>query len=576
MAMLVELTVKNMAVIKSITLPFAEGLHVLTGETGAGKSILIDAIGLLLGSRSSADYVRHGAERAEVEGLFQMEPDHPVHTFLEQLGIHKEEDGTILIRREIFQQGKSICRVNGQVTTLSMLKEISPWLVQIHGQHEYQSLLDAHRHLHWLDTYGEKRIRPVLEKYRTLYQEYREFKDELERLSQNDREAAQRLDLLLFQRQEIAAANLQIGEDEELTRERKKIANAEKLTEGLSSAYSSLQDDEKGLDWVGHALSQLEPVAAYDEVLREPLELLSSALIQLEEAAHLLRDCRDRLEFDPQRLHFIESRLDEIVRLKRKYGKSTEEILQYAAQVAKEVDLLQNKDERREQVSKKLEQITSSLAVLAEELSNLRRQSALTLAEAIENEIRSLHMEKAKIMISVKHKEDVNGIEVGGRRVKPMPTGIDDVEFLMSPHPGEPLRPVAKIASGGELSRLMLAIKTILADAENTETLIFDEVDSGVSGRAAQTIAEKLSKVSNTSQVLCVTHLPQVASMADRHYFIDKTTDGQETETKINLLDEDGRIAELSRMLGGVELTEVTVQHAKEMIALARSTKKRG
>lgn len=575
--MLIELTVKNMAVIKSVTISFGKGLNVLTGETGAGKSILVDAIGLLLGARSSADYVRFGSQKAEIEAIFQVNGRHPVMNVMNQLGIDAEDDGTIIVRREISLHGKSICRINGQAVTLSMLKEIGPWLIQLHGQHEHQSLLDSDRHINWLDTYGEKQINETKAEYQSLYREYQQVKSELEHLLRNEREAAHRLDLLQFQLQEIVDAKLQPGEDEELAKERRRLANSEKLFQSIESVYQSVFGEQKGLDWLGHALAHLETAAAYDENLNEPLQTIQSSYIQLEEAARSLRAYREGIEFEPERLIEIESRLDEITRLKRKYGKNVNEILEYAAEIEDELDLLQNKDNRQKKLEKRLSEISVDLALEAAELSKIRQQVALELQEAIEKELRELNMQRARFEIALKQKKDEHGIEVNGQRVKVLSTGIDEVEFLISPNPGEPLRPVAKIASGGELSRIMLAIKTILAHTERIDTLIFDEVDTGVSGRAAHSIAEKLVKVSQSSgvQVLCITHLPQVACMADSHYLISKSAADTETVTSVELLDRKGRVVELSRMLGGAELTEVTMRHAEEMIELANVTKQK-
>ncbi|MBO8170376.1 MAG: DNA repair protein RecN [Bacillaceae bacterium] len=574
--MILELSVKNLAVIKSVSLEFGQGLNVLTGETGAGKSILIDAIGLLLGARSSSDLVRSGARKAEVEGLFQVEPGHPVQELLTDWGIEPEEDGTLVIRREISSQGKSVSRVNGQVVTQGMLKQIGPWLIQVHGQHEYQSLLSTEQHLRWLDVFGEKEISGTSKKYTSLYKTYQEIRQELDRLLANEREATHRIDLLQFQLKEIQEANLQPGEDESLLQERNRLVHAEKLYESIEEVYQAIQGEQQGLDCVGHALAGLETAASYDpDSLKDPLDQVQAAFVQLEETARTLREYRDRLEFEPGRLTELETRLDEISRLKRKYGKTVDEILQYAEQIEQELDILQNKEDHQEQLQKKLSQISEELAVEAEKLSQLRKKVAKKLEAVIKQELKDLLMERADFKIELNHREDENGVNIRGKRIKVRETGIDEASFLIAPNPGEPLRPVAKIASGGELSRIMLALKSIFAHTEQIDSLIFDEIDTGVSGRAAQSIAEKLVKVSQNAQVLCITHLPQVASMADHHFYIDKTIDGQKTVTSVNKLDQKGQIMELSRMLGGAELTEVTIQHAEEMIRLAAEAKKK-
>lgn len=571
--MIVELTIKNLAVIKEVTIAFQKGLNILTGETGAGKSILIDAIGFLLGGRGSSEYVRHGEKRAEIEALFEITPDHPVLQLLSQLGIEAPDDEMLILRRDITAQGKSICRINGQLVTLATLKEVGPWLVNIHGQHEHQSLMQADRHLTWLDSFAGEELKQCKEEFTQVYKEYRTARAEYVKFAKNEQQMVQRQDMLSFQLQEIAEADLRPLEDEELIREKNRLMNSEKLFKGIEDAYLALTGEQASLDWVGLSLSHIETISGLDEGLQQILSQMESAFYQLEESARTLRAYRDELEFNPYRLEELDERLGEINRLKRKYGKSVEEILEYAAEIEDELDSIENREERLEALSRRVKELAQDLALESVELSKQRQQTANVLAHQIENQLKDLHMEKAKFFVEVRQHEDMQGIHIDGRRLKVTSTGIDEVEFMISPNPGEPLRPVAKIASGGELSRIMLGMKTILAELEPIDTLIFDEVDTGVSGRAAQAIAEKLVAISRHKQVLCITHLPQMACMADAHLFISKKATDEETQTLVALLEEKGRIDELARLMGGVEVTETTRKHAREMLRMARQIK---
>jgi DNA repair protein RecN (Recombination protein N) len=572
-SLLIELTIKNLAVIKAITIKFQQGLNILTGETGAGKSILIDALGFLMGGRASADYVRYGEKRAEIDGLFEIDENHVLMSILPQLGIEPPEDGLLILRREINAQGKSICRINGQMVTLSTLREVGPLLVNIHGQHEHQSLMDTERNLSWLDAFAGEDLRIVKKEYIDLYRDYRHVKMEFNKFAKNEQSLAQRQDMLSYQLQEITEADLRPYEDDDLNKEKNRLVNSERLFKSIDDACRSLTGEQAALDWLGHALSQIEASAALDDTLSETATQLESLFYQLEESGRWLKSYRNQLEFDPARLEQIDLRLSEIHSLKRKYGKNVEEILEYAASIEDELDLIINRDQKLAQLNQKLMELSQDLALEAIELSNRRQATAAALSSEIEAQLKDLHMEKAKFSVEIRHIDDSRGIDVNGRTIKVGETGIDQIEFLISPNPGEPLRPVAKIASGGELSRIMLGMKTILADVEDVGTLIFDEVDTGVSGRAAQAIAEKLALLSRKRQVLCITHLPQMACMADAHFLILKNTTDTETQTEVSLLDAQGRVLELARMLGGAEVTETTKQHAREMVGMANDIK---
>lgn len=573
--MLIELAIRNLAVIEAVRLSFHNGFHVLTGETGAGKSIVIDALSLVVGGRGSSELVRYGCDKAEIEALFDVPADHPVQDALAKLGIGGQEGEQLVIRRELTAQGKSTSRINGQIVNLTMLREVGECLVNIHGQHEHQSLLKVEEHIHLLDLFGGPRIAEAKMAYESVYDRYTDIVKRLRDVQETSKQALQMVDLYRFQADEIAAAKLKIGEDESLMEEKRKLANAEKLAQSVGDAYHALYDSGKGLDAVGKSLAKLRDIAAYDTAVLQPIvEQMQSAFYQLEDAAYQLRDYREQIEFNPERLDAIEQRLDTLSSFRRKYGESVADILQYLARIQQELLLIENKDETIVQLRKEAEEERGKLAKCAAKLSKLRRESAVALASAIEAELRDLHMERTRLSVQIDPISDPHGPEVNGVPVKLTRSGCDRVEFLISPNPGEPLRPLGKIASGGELSRIMLAMKAIFAAMDRIPVLVFDEVDTGVSGRAAQAIAEKLSRLSrNSCQVFSITHLPQVACMADAHYAIRKAVEDGRTFTRVEDLSREGRIEELSRMLGGVEVTGTTMKHAAEMIAMAEEKK---
>jgi DNA repair protein RecN (Recombination protein N) len=573
--MLTELSIRNLAVIEHVHLHFQKGFHVLTGETGAGKSIIIDALSLVVGGRGTSELVRHGSDKAEIEAMFDLPADHPVWTVLQNLGIEGDTAEPLLIRRDITVQGKSSSRVNGQMVNMTMLREIGSLLVNIHGQHEHQSLLDAERHIELLDTYGEMDIKAKKLSYAEAYEAYSKLKRELQALETASQQSLQMLDLYRFQIDEIASAKLKVGEDESLSEEKRKLANAEKLFQNVSDAYDQLNGNGRGLEAVSKAAAKLRDIASYDSAtLGSLLEQIETAFYQLEDAVYQLRDYRDGIEFNPNRLDQIEQRLDTIASLRRKYGEDIAHILTYLDNIQRDVSTFENKDEIVQRLQKEAESQLSGLSKLALELSDSRQGVAVQLAQAIEAELRDLQMERTKFHVDVSTQADPRSeLELDGAKLKFGRDGIDQVEFLMAPNPGEPLRGLGKIASGGELSRIMLALKTIFARVDRIPVLVFDEVDTGVSGRAAQAIAEKLSRLSNSCQVFSITHLPQVACMADVHFAIHKEVERDRTFTRVTDLGEQGRTEELARMLGGVEVTETTLHHAQEMLALARSQK---
>ncbi|MFE8702536.1 DNA repair protein RecN [Cytobacillus sp. FJAT-54145] len=560
--MLSELSIKNFAIIETLSVSFEKGLTVLTGETGAGKSIIIDAIHLLVGGRGSAEFVRHGEQKAEIEGLFQIDTMvQSLYKKMNDFGI-EIEDGMVVLRREISSSGKSVCRVNGKLVTISTLREIGSTLIDIHSQHEHQELMDETKHLPLLDQFGLEKIKPALLEYENLYRAYEQTLKKLKSLSENEQQMAHRLDLIKFQFDEIQSAELKMNEDEELLEEKRRLSNFERIYGAMKSAYSSLQGEQKGLDWIGHVMSQLEDIAQIEPSYKEMAETVSNSFYILEDLSRSIRNELDVLEFDPERLSEIEDRLNEINQLKRKYGKSIEEILEYAARIDEEIETLQNKETHIEQLQKELNSLKKDLVLEAKELSTIRQKYAVLLTKLIHKELKELYMEKT--VFEVMFNSDYESFSS---------TGSDKVEFYISTNPGEPLKPLSKIASGGELSRIILALKSIFSKHQGVTSIIFDEVDTGVSGRVAQAIASKIYHVSVDSQVLCISHLPQVAAMADTHLYIAKNTQNGRTKTSVKPLDTEEKIKEIGRMISGVEITDLTKEHAKELLHLANETK---
>ncbi|MBJ6364226.1 DNA repair protein RecN [Paenibacillus sp. GCM10012307] len=561
--MLRELSIRNLAVIESTVIHFNKGFHVLTGETGAGKSILIDALGLVIGARGAADMIRHGCDRAEIEAIFDLPPSHPVWGKLSQYGINGNNEELLVIRRELSIQGKSVSRINGQMVNLTILREVGEHLVNLHGQHEHQSLLKPEQHLQWLDIYAGTPLMEKKSQYRQIFRRYQQVRVKLRDLEENARQNIQMLDLYKFQIEEIQSANLKSGEDESLVEEKRKLTHAERRMDYASEAYSLLYNGG-GLDSISRAIHKLEEIQAYDPAELDPLlEQLRSAFYQAEDAVFQLRNYRDQIDSNPDQLEQIEERLNLIHTLKRKYGETIPDIIHYHQKIMHEVDKLENRDEHLGRLREEEMTLQHKAVELAILLSDLRRHAAGRLSEAVEAELRQLHMERTIFRIELnQHRE-------GEQAFRLSPQGIDDAVFMISPNPGEPLKPLNKIASGGEMSRIMLALKAIFAQLDQVPVLIFDEVDTGVSGRAAQAIAEKMSDLSRQCQVFSITHLPQVACMADHHYEIKKQVANERTATSVTPLQQSSRIEELARMLGGVEVTEKTRHHAQEMLDLA-------
>lgn len=568
--MLRELSIRNLAVIEEVNVTFHHGFHVLTGETGAGKSILIDALSLVVGGRGSADMVRYGCDKAEMEAMFDLSSGHPVWKVLTKLGVQFSSDEMLVIRRELSSHGKSSSRVNGQLVTMTMLREIGECLVNIHGQHEHQSLLRTEQHLEWLDLFAGDLLIERKQNYRAVFSQLQQARASLRELENSTRQNVQMLDLYRFQIEEISNAKLKLHEDELLNEQRRKLMYAGKRMDAVSEAYSLLYGG-KGLDAVSKAIAKIIDIQTYDAAKLSPLlEQLQSAFYQAEDAAFQLRDYRDGIESDPELLSQVDDRLDLINGLKRKYGETIPDILAYLERTTSDRDKIENRDQLLEELRVEETRLHDQALELAKELSQLREHAAARLSESIEKELEQLQMPSAKFRVQIDHSFANAGEE---RQIRLHSNGMDEAVFMLSTNPGEPLKPLNKIASGGEMSRIMLALKSIFAEIDQVPVLIFDEVDTGVSGRAAQAIAEKMSNLAAKCQVFSITHLPQVACMADHHYEIRKQVIDARTSTSVAELTGTVRIEELARMLGGVEVTEKTRHHAQEMLDLAHRQK---
>ncbi len=573
--MIAELTITDFAIIDRVQLQLAPGFNVLTGETGAGKSIIVDALSQLLGSRADTTLVRAGADRARIEGVFVLDEAQRrmLGSLLREYGlIDEDENGeTLILVRELHSTGRSTGRVNGRAVTIGVLQAISEKLVDIHGQSEHLSLKRVKEHVDILDRYAG--LETERDAVRQAVAELRRVRQELKKLRQDERELARRADLLAFQVQEIAEAELQPGEEEALTIERSRLANAEKLIVDASTAYDALYHSSDGgpsaidlLGDVARSLSNLEKIDPSLGELRRQAESLSYAVDDL---ARAVRGYRDEIEYNPARQQEVEERLELIAQLKRKYGDSIAEVLAFGERAARELEQITHSEERIEELEAEEEQLLQQVGELAADLSVKRQEAAGRLAAAIERELDELHMAAARFVVQLERREDERGVPVDGTRYAFDTTGIDQVEFLISPNPGEPPRPLAKIASGGETSRLMLALKSTLSAADATPTLIFDEIDVGIGGRVGEIVGRKLWGLTANGnpehQVVCVTHLPQIAAFADTHYQISKVVEGRRTVTRARRLEGDERIDEITQMLGSA--TEVTRQKAREMLS---------
>ncbi len=560
--MLSEVHINDFALIEEVAASFDRGFNVLTGETGAGKSIVIDAINAILGVRAEPDLVRTGASRATVQAAFDMEDAPDTRAECERLG-HSVEDGLLLITRDVSAAGKSQCRVNGRLTTVSMLRDMGRSLVDLHGQHEHQSLLAVSHHLDLLDALAGKGALDLRARVGERFRRIGELDQALQQIGRDERERARLLDLYQFHVQEIDAARLRPGEEEELEEDRLRLANAEKLFLHAGQAYERLKADGAVLDGLSSSLDNLQHLVEIDRTVAPVLEAAQAAYYQLDDAADQLRDYQEGVEFNPARLEQVQERLNAISVLRRKYGDTVAEVLAYREQAAADLERLAHAEERETDLRAEREAAQREALALAEKLTRVRKETTGRFEQAVEAELADLAMEHTRFRVSIAPQELCA-------------TGVDRVEFLISPNPGEPLKPLVRIASGGELSRVMLALKSVLARVDQVPTLIFDEIDTGIGGRVAHVIGDKLAALGTEKQVLCVTHLPQIASRANAHFSVRKeVTDGR-TVVRLCRLTEEERVEELSRMLGGREDSATARQHAREMLAVRPAGKATG
>ena len=550
--MLLEISIKNFAIIESISLNFEQGMTVLTGETGAGKSIIIDAMNMMLGARATTEVIRHGAPKAEIEGLFSIESNRALEEIFDEQGLELSDE--IIIRREILQNGRSISRVNGQMVNLSVLRTIGQQLVDIHGQHDQEELMRPHRHIQMLDEFGDADFFELKEAYQMSFDNYRRMRKQVLDIKKNQQEHKARIEMLEFQMAEIEAANLKAGEDIVLNQERDKLLNHKHIADTLTNAYSMLDNEEfSSLANVRSAMNDMESLEEFDPEYREISGSLSESYYVLEDITKRLESIIDDLDFDGNRLMQVESRLDLIHTITRKYGGSVDDVLEYFAKITDEYNLLTGNNLSSEDMEIELKKLEKNLVDLAGQVAQARHKIAQELEAEIKQELQDLYMEKAEFQVRFS-------------KGKFSREGNESVEFYISTNPGEDYKPLVKVASGGELSRLMLAIKSAFSRKEGKTSIVFDEVDTGVSGRVAQAIAQKIHKIGQHGQVLAISHLPQVIAIADYQFFIEKISNEHSTVSTVRLLTVEERIEEVAKMLAGENMTEAALTQARELL----------
>lgn len=555
--MLVSLYVKNLALIEETEVEFSPGLNIITGETGAGKSLLLGSINLVLGAKADKDLIRKGTEYALVELCFK-EDSVPVRNKLEELELPNEEDVITLTRR--ITPAKSISRINGETVSAKQLKEIAELLLDIHGQHEHQSLLNKRKHLEILDAYAGDEVLQALSGIKALYLERNRIKAEMEAAEMDEAERKRELELLRFELQEIETAHIQIGEDEELENRYRKMANSQKIGMALNAAYLCTDSDEGAAAGIGRACRELNSVTGYDEDLEPLCGQIAEIEALLNDFNRDLADYISDMEFDEAEFGQTRTRLDQLNHLKEKYGKTLTAVLEYGKQIEEKIEKLLDYESYMESLHNKYGEAEKALYASCEAVSDVRKKYALKLSDMLTDALEELNFLTVAFKVKIERKE-VSA------------DGFDDVEFLISTNPGEECKPLVQVASGGELSRIMLGIKTLLADKDAVDTLIFDEIDAGISGKTAWKVSEKLGELSKAHQVLCITHLPQIAAMADTHFVIEKQTDGNTTVTTMEKLTEQGIMEELARLLGSDGLSEAALVNAKDLKGQAAKMK---
>jgi DNA repair protein RecN (Recombination protein N) len=565
--MILELQVRNISLIPELALRAQPGLTAITGETGAGKSILLGALSLVLGERASADVIRTGCESASVEALFDVGRLARVAKILEEHGLPAGDDQTLLVKREISRTGRGKCWVNGGLSTLAVLEELGQELVDLHGQHEHQSLLHRSRQRELLDAWGS--LGKLRDEAGDVYARLVASREARERLSLNEAERMRRLDLLKFQVEEIDAASVRPGEGEQLAEERSRLANAERLGTTLQSVLDILhrQEETAVRSGLGRASEALTSLVKFDSRLAEWVDLLRSAEVQVGEAVDRLLDYADGFEADPARLEIVEERLDLLRKLERKYGNSEEAVLAYREQAALELDSLSHQDEQLEKLAKAEKALAEELAAKARRLSLARQGAGKQLAQNLAAELKELGFARAVFEVRVRPQEDPAGwVAWDNKTYRCTSTGVDEVEFFIGPNPGEEPKPLAKTASGGELSRIMLALKVVSAGSGGVPTLIFDEIDAGIGGTTADVVGRKLAQLAQTHQLVVITHLPQIARFAQDHWVVSKQVEHGRTTTSVTPLEAEARVLEMARLLAGEPVSETALAHARELL----------
>lgn len=559
--MLCQLSIENIALIDKLSLELKDGLNILSGETGAGKSIIIDSLNFVLGERADKSLIRFGTEKASVEAVFENYDTPAVDAYLDDLGIECED--VLVLRRKMSVDGKNECRINGRISTLSTLKGLTELLVDIHGQHEHQSLLKSANHVTLLDKLGEKKVAKLKEDVENDYKQYTSLKREFARFGNSD-ERERKLDILNFQIDEIEKADVKDGEEDELLTARKRIRNMEKIISALEGAKNLLDgyDSQSVSASIKNSVALLNTISSYDESIEPITDRLDSCKVEITDISETLSDMLQKLDFDSRSADKIEERLEVVRNILRKYGGSFESLQRFYEEAVKEAQMLSNATERVEELEKEIEKAAKELLVSAKKLSDERRKVADKFEKDITKELCDLGMGGSTFKVDIQESEDVDDISANG---------MDSVEFLISPNVGEPLKPLAKIISGGEMSRFMLAFKNILAGVDDIGTMVFDEIDTGISGNISQVVSEKMCNISRARQVIAVTHMPSLAAMADNHYLISKSTQNGKTLTHVDLLED--ATDEVARLIGGNDYSIYAVPHAKEMKANAQRYK---
>ncbi|MDQ0223476.1 DNA repair protein RecN [Streptococcus moroccensis] len=550
--MLLAVSIRNFAIIEQISLDFQTGMTVLTGETGAGKSIIIDAMNMMLGARATTDAIRHGADKAEIEGFFSLDDNPAIEAILEEQGIDSSQE--LIIRREIFQNGRSVSRINGQMVNLTVLKAVGQHLVDIHGQHDQEELMKAQYHIAMLDQFGDEAFQEQKAQYEETFDRYKTLRRQVLTQQKNEQENKARIEMLRFQLDEIESAELEAGEDERLQAERDRLINHKNIADTLTNAFTMLDDEDLAtLQHLRSAMNDLQSIEDYDADYKQMADQLAESYYVLDDVAKRLGSVLDNLDFDGNRLMLVESRLDLLNSMTRKYGGSVDDVLTYYQKISEEYQLLTGTLPGQGDLEQGLKQLEKDLVAQATALSQARHDLAKVLESDIKQELKDLYMEKADFQVTF-------------TKAKFSKAGNEQVEFYISTNPGEGFKPLVKVASGGELSRLMLAIKSAFSRKENKTSIVFDEVDTGVSGRVAQAIAQKIYKIGQAGQVLAISHLPQVIAIADYQFFIEKVSSETSTVSQVRLLTAEERVEEIAKMIAGDSLTPAAIEQARTLL----------